>query len=72
MKLRKNVNINSLVERFKQIQNEAGILANHFQQSIQLFDDTKLGISELNFKIDEDVQRFYNTYAKIEDLIRGL
>ena len=72
MRLKKNVQMNSLVERLKQLQQEAGTLAAHFTQAVALFNDTKFGINEINFNIDEDVMRFNSTYGKIEELIKGL
>lgn len=71
MKLKKNVNINSAIERLAEIQNQANSLAADFRQAVKLFDDSKLGIAELNFNIDEDLMRFRHTFAKIEELIKG-
>lgn len=72
MRLKKNVNMNSIVGRLEQLQQEAGVLIKAFKDAIQLFDNNKLGISELDYKIDEDVMRFNNTHDKIQELIRNL
>lgn len=71
MKLKKNVNMNSVVERFKELQNHCGTLASDFTKAIQILDDSKLGITELNYNIDEEVMRYRNTINKIEDLLKG-
>ena len=72
MRLKKNINLNSIVARLEQLQQEAGVLIKAFRDVIQLFDNNKLGISELNYQIDEDVTRFNNTFEKVNELIRGL
>lgn len=72
MKLKKNVNLNSLVERLKQVQQEANILANHFQQAATLFNDTKFGIEALDYKIDEDLARYFGTCERIENMVKEL
>lgn len=64
--------MNSIVGRLEQLQQEAGVLIKAFKDAIQLFDNNKLGISELDYKIDEDVMRFNNTHDKIQELIRNL
>lgn len=72
MKLRKNINMNSVVARLEQLQQEAAVLVKNFRDIMQLFDNTKLGISELNYNMEEDLGRFHQTYSKIDELIRSL
>lgn len=72
MKFKKNVNINSLIERLKELQQHTSVLQNDFTHITKLFDDSKLGISELNYNLDEELARFKNCFAKIEELIRSL
>ncbi len=64
--------MNSIVGRLEQLQQEAGVLIKAFKDAIQLFDNTKLGIAELDYRIDEDVARFNNTHDKVNELIKGL
>lgn len=72
MKIKKNVNINSAIERLKQLQGEAGALINSLTEANNVFSNTKLGVGELNLGIEEELMRFANTYSKIEELIKGL
>lgn len=72
MKLKKNNNINTLIERFAEMQNQCANLSTDFKQAIKLLDDSKLGITELNFNIDEELMRFNHTFLKIEELIKNL
>lgn len=72
MKLKKNVNMKTLIARFQELQNEAAVLISLFTQASSLLDDGKLGITELNMKMDEEVMRFHSTYGKIEELMKNL
>lgn len=72
MKLKKNVNMISVVERLKELNNYSSELANDFTRAAQILDDSKLGIPELNLNCDESLARFHNCYNKISDLIKGL
>ena len=64
--------MNSITARLEQLQQEAGVLIKAFKDAIQLFENNKLGITELDYRIDEDVSRFNNTFEKINELIRNL
>lgn len=72
MKIKKHVNINSVIARFDEMIQHCNVLKADFIQAIQLLDNAKLGISELNFNIDEEVARYRNTFAKLEDLLRSI
>lgn len=72
MKIKKNVNMNSLVARLGELSDHATTVANDFKRAIQIFDDVKLGVTELDYRIDEEVMRLKHAYAKVEDLLKGL
>lgn len=72
MKIKKNVNMNSIIVRLEELSAQSLGLANDFKKAIALLDDTKLGIGELNYNIDEDLMRFERTYTKVYDLIKSL
>ena len=71
MKLKRNVNMNTLVAKLEQLNGESNVLQGHFKEAIRLFDNNKLGIAELNYNMDEDLARFTHTYEKIQELLRG-
>jgi chaperonin cofactor prefoldin len=70
MKLRKNPNIQSTILRLDELRENAANLIIDLKKVNQLLDDSKLGINELNYSLDEEYARFKNCYAKIEELFR--
>lgn len=71
MKLRKNVNYNTVIKHLQELNDISSALQLDFKKVIGLLEDNKLGIAEVNYNFDEDIIRFKNTFGKIEELIRG-
>lgn len=72
MKLKKNVNYNTVIAKLAELQELSQGLQGDFRKVIGLLEDSKLGITEIDYKLDEDLVKFKNTFGKIEELIRGL
>lgn len=72
MKLKKSTNIISAATRFDEMAEHCKTMAKELQYANTILNDEKLGISELNFKIDEEYARYQRKNSQIEDLMRGI
>lgn len=72
MKLQKSVNYKTLMQRLRDANELNSSLITEFKVIDDLFENTKLGIPELNYALEEQIGRWRDSTAKIEQLLRSL
>jgi hypothetical protein len=71
MKLRRNANYSTIINRLKDLSEQSSALQKDYAEVMRLLEDPKLGISEVDYKMEEDVMRFKSCFEKIEELMRS-